>query len=73
MGQKGESPFFVRVYRGGVTTNWFTCGLHGGAGQFWGEEKKQKKTEEEMSERGRLVGHVMDLFGERVHVGDSEP
>lgn len=21
--------------------------------------------------RGRLVGHVMDLFGKRVHVGDS--
>lgn len=38
-----------------------------------GGKKKNKKTEEEMSERGRLGGHVMDLFGERVHVGDSEP
>lgn len=50
MGQKRERPFFVRVYRGGVTRNWFTCGLHGGAGQFWGEEKKQKKN------RGGNVG-----------------
>lgn len=24
-----------------------------------------------MAARGRLVGHVMDLFGKRVHVGDS--
>lgn len=40
---------------------------YGGANQFW------EKREQEITEKGQRVGHVMDLFGERFTEGTRNP
>lgn len=78
--------FFVRVYRGG---RWRREGEGKGASHVGSMEarascgrrkieKRKKKKQKKIGgvnggERATEGGHVMDLFEERVHVGDSGP